>query len=149
MNSRSKSAIAVIGLTSVLGVALGSHLVHASEPSSASTWAPTTIAECARLPLSQQGICKSVVWLKGADPAAPVDSVIPVAPPEAMAAHARSAHAQSAHAPASGRWIASEAVDAQFASTFRSAVQACDGPFQIQLVDAPPQHQIRFRCLPR
>lgn len=138
MNSRSKSAIAMIGLTSVLGVALGSHLVHASERSSATTSEAPTIADCARLPLSQQDICKSVVSLKIADSAAPAGS------PEAASAHAR-----SADAPSSGRWIASEAVDAQFASTFRSAVQACDGPFQIQLVDAPPQHQIRFRCLPR
>ncbi|HEX8741060.1 MAG TPA: hypothetical protein VF925_13085 [Casimicrobiaceae bacterium] len=143
MKSPSKFAIAVIGLTSVLSVTLGSQSAHALQPSSATTLGAPTIADCARLPLSQRDICKSAVSLKIADSAAPVG------PPEAAAAHVRSADAPSADARSSGRWIASEAVDAQFASTFRSAVQACDGPFQIQLVDAPPQHQIRFRCLPR
>lgn len=138
MKSPSKSAIAVICLTSVLSVTLASQPAHALQPSSATTLEAATNADCARLPLSQRDICKSVVSLKSADSAASAG------PPEAAAAHAR-----SADAPSSGRWIASEAVDAQFASTFRSAVQACGGPFQIQLVDAPPQHQIRFRCLPR
>lgn len=140
MNSPSKSAIAVIALTSALGVALGSPPAHASQPSSAVTRDPATIAECARLPLSQRGICRSVVSLKSAESAPPAGS------PEAEAAGTR---ARTAHAPSAGQWIASEAVGAQFASTFRSAVSACDGPFQIQLVDAPPQHQIRFRCLSR
>ena len=133
MNSPGKSAIAVIGVTSLLGVALGSQSVFASEPSSANSWAPTTTTECARLPLSQRGICRAAVSLKGGD------SADPVGPPDTVAAHARP----------SGRWIASQAVDGQFASTFRSAVLACDGPFQIQLVDVPPRRQIRFRCLPR
>ena len=138
MNDPRKSAIAVIGLTSVLGVSLGSHPARASPSSWANTWAPATIAECARLPLSQRGICRSAVSLKGDASAAPA-SAAPVGSSDAVAAHARP----------TGRWIASQAVDAQFASTFRSAINACDGPFQIELVDAPPQRQIRFRCVPR
>ena len=133
MNDPGKSAIAVIGLTSVLGVASGIPSVHASPSSWSNTWTPSTITQCTRLPLSQRGICKAAVSLRGRDSAGAAQPQVSVV--------------ASARPP--GGWIASEAVDAQFASTFRSSVLACGGPFQIQLVDAPPRHQLRFRCLAR
>jgi hypothetical protein len=133
MNTPGKSAIAAMGLTSVLGVAFGIPSVHALPSSSADTLTPSTTTQCTRMPLSERGTCKDVVSLKERDSAA-------LAQPRA---------AVPASARPSGGWTVSQAVDAQFASTFRSSVLACGGPFQIQLVDAPPQHHIRFRCLPR
>lgn len=132
MNNPGKSAIAVIGLASVVSVAFAIPSVHASPSSWTDTWTPATIAQCTRLPLSQRGICKAVVSMQDRDSAASAQ------PRVAVAASARP----------SGGWIASQDVDAQFASTFRSSVLACGGPFQIQLVDAPPRRQLRFRCLP-
>lgn len=108
--------------------------VSSSEPMSPNDSAtPPAMSQCTRLPSSERDICAETESLAGRDEVTP-------AQPSAAA---------NASAGPPGAWVASEAVDAKFASTFRSVVTACEGPFQMQLVDERPQPEIRFRCVRR
>jgi hypothetical protein len=119
------------GLALVAALAIAP--VHASPVSPEDRGAPPAMSQCARLPSSERDICAETVSL------ASRDAVTPAQPSAAADA--------SADPP--GAWAVSEAVDAKFASTFRSVVTACGGPFQMELVDAQPQPEVRFRCVRR
>ncbi|MGH8802054.1 MAG: hypothetical protein ACREX6_07130, partial [Casimicrobiaceae bacterium] len=81
------------------------------------------MTQCAHLPASQRDICEEAASLNGRSSTASAQRSIPADVPSGP----------------SGTWIASEVVDAKFASMFRSAVLSCGGSFQIQLVDELPQ----------
>lgn len=122
-----------IGLAAGLALVAVMAPAHASPSAPADAATPPGTAQCARLPSSERDLCAQAGSLKSRDSIAVAQRTVPEESP----------------ARPSGAWIASEAVDAQFASTLRRVVTACAGPFQMQLVDAQPEPEVRFRCVPR
>lgn len=122
-----------LGAGLALVAALAMAPVHASPASPEDSATALAMSQCARLPSSERDICMETASLTTGDAAAP-------AQPSAAA---------DASADPPGAWVASEPVNAKFASTFRSVVTACGGPFQMQLVDAQPEPELRFRCVRR
>lgn len=127
-----------IGLAAGLALVAVMAPAHASPSAPADAATPPGTAQCARLPSSERDLCAQAGSLKSRA----------LKSRDSIAVAQRTVPEESPARP-SGAWIASEAVDAQFASTLRRVVTACAGPFQMQLVDAQPEPEVRFRCVPR